>query len=73
MGLVYFALYHVTVAVASKVMHVAVTDSCFVINAVIAADCKQIQMPLLVSLMLSESNEKWHRHQLQPQHYNAAE
>ena len=37
MGLVYFALYHVTVAIASKVMHVAVTDSFFVINAVIAA------------------------------------
>ena len=58
MGLVYFALYHVTVAVASKVMHVAVTDSCFVINAVIAADCQQFQIPLLVSVMLSESNEK---------------
>ena len=73
MGLVYFALYHVTVAVASKVMHVAVTDSCFVINAVIAAHCQQFQILLLVSLMLSESNEKWHRHQLQPQHHNAAE
>ena len=73
MGLVYFALYHVTVAVASKVMHVAVTDSFFVINVVIAADCQQFQIPLLVSVMLSESNEKLHRHQLQPQHHNAAE
>jgi hypothetical protein len=44
-----------------------------VINAVIAADCQQFQKALLVSLMLSESNEKWHRHQLQPQHHNAAE
>ena len=73
MGLVYFALYHVTVAVASKVMHVAVTDSCFVINAVIAANCKQFQIAFLVSLMLLESNGKWHRHQLQPQHHIAAE
>ena len=45
----------------------------FVINAVIAAHCKQFQIPLLVSRMLLESNEKWHRHQLQPQHHNAAE
>ncbi len=45
----------------------------FVINAVIAADCQQFQIPLLVSLMLLESNEKWQRHQLQPQHHNAAE
>jgi hypothetical protein len=43
------------------------------INAVIAADCQQFQIPLLVSLMLLESNKKWHRHQLQPQHHNAAE
>ena len=73
MGLVYFALYHVTVDVASKVMHVAVTDSCFVINAVIAADCQQFQIALIDSLMLLKSNEKWHRNQLQPQHHNAAE
>ncbi len=30
-------------------------------------------MALLVSLMLLQLNEKWHRHQLQPQHHNAAE
>jgi hypothetical protein len=54
-------------------MDVAVTDSFFVIKAVIAADCKQFQIASLVSLMLLELNEKWHRHQLQPQHHNAAE
>jgi hypothetical protein len=41
----------------------------FVINAVIAADCQQFQIALLVSLMLFELNKKW----LQPQHNNAAE
>ena len=70
---VYYALFHVTVAIASQAMHVAVTDSCFVINVVIAADCKQFQIPLLVSLMLLQLNDKWHRHQLQSQHHNAAE